>query len=469
MKVLLINPPIDNMITTNIPSYAEEERGYNPPLGLMYVAAYAEQHTDCEIEILDMLAEEITYNQLESELRRRKPDIVGITTTTFTLIDAMIVVRIVKATDTGIKVVLGGPHVHIYPEETIRLPEVDFLILGEGELPFTELLQNIDSYESLKGVRGIVFEHQGEIVNNGWQELIEDLDLLPFPARHLTKIDKYSSLLAKGKLITTMITSRGCPYKCLFCHRPHLGKKFRARSAANVVHEIEECINMGIKEILVYDDTFTIDRQRVIDICRLILERNLNFTWDIRTRVDTVDLEMLRALKKAGCERIHYGIESANPPILKVLRKGITLPQVESAFNMTKKAGISTLAYFMIGSPGETREQIMNTIGYAKRLEPDYCHFSITTPYPATPLYEMGLKKGLFDDYWREFAANPDKDFTTKFWEEDIDREELTQLLDYSYKNFYTRPGYLLRQMRKVRSFGEFARKAKAGLRLLKH
>ena len=468
MKVLLVNPPIDNIITTNLPSYVDEERGYNPPLGLMYVAAYAEQHTDCEIEILDMLAEEITYDRLESKLRGSKPDIVGITATTFTLIDVMIVARIVKAADKGVRVVLGGPHVHIYPEESIRLPEVDFLVLGEGEVPFTRLLQNIDDYEALEGVKGIVFERNGEIINTGPEALIGDLDSLPFPARHLTKINKYSSLLARGTLVTTMITSRGCPYKCLFCYRPHLGKKFRARSAINVVDEIQRCVDMGIGEILVYDDTFTIDRQRVMDICHLIMERGLNITWDIRARVDTIDREMLKALKEAGCERIHYGIESADPKILKVLRKGITLPQVESAFKMTKEAGISTLAYFMIGSPTETREQIINTIDYAKRLKPDYSHFSITTPFPATPLYEMGLKMGIFNDYWREFAANPSKDFTPEFWEEHLSGDELNRLLDYAYKSFYTRPEYVLGQMRKVRSFSEFIRKAKAGLRVLK-
>ena len=469
MRVLLVNPRIDNMITTNIPSYVDEQRGYNPPLGLMCVAAYAEQHTDYEIEILDMIAEEVTYDKLESELEKRKPDIIGVTTTTFTLIDVMIVAKIAKAIDKGVKVVLGGPHVYIYPEETIRLPGVDFLILGEGELPFAELLQNINDYESLRGVKGIVFKHRGEIINTSPREFIEELDSLPFPARHLTKVNKYSSLLAKGTLVTTMITSRGCPYKCLFCYRPHLGKKFRARSAINVVNEMEECVDMGIEEILVYDDTFTIDRQRVMDICRLITERGLNITWDIRARVDIVDMEMLRALRKAGCERIHYGVESANPEILKVLRKGITLPQVESAFEMTKEAGISTLAYFMLGSPTETREQIMNTIGYAKRLKPDYCHFSVTTPFPATPLYEMGIKKGIFDDYWWEFAANPHKDFTPKFWEENLSSDELTRLLNYAYRSFYTRPEYALRQMLRVRSFSEFMKKAKAGLRVLKH
>ena len=469
MKVLLVNPPIDNMITTNIPTYVDEERGYNPPLGIMYVAAYAEQHTDHDIEILDILAEELSYSEFENEIRKRKPDVVGITAMTFTLIDVMIIARIIKSVDSDIKIILGGPHVNIYPMETICLQDVDFLVLGEGEITTTELIQNIENIEMLKNVKGIVFEHNGTVINTGQKDLIEYLDAIPFPARHLTKIDKYSSLLAKRAPVTTMMTSRGCPYKCLFCDRPHLGKKFRARSASNVVDEMQECVDMGIHEFLIYDDTSTINKKRIIDMCNLIVEKSLDIGWDVRARVDTVDMEILRALKKAGCERIHYGVESANPRILKILRKGITLEQVEKAFKMTKEVGIDTLAYFMIGSPTENREEIMNTIKYAKKLQPDYCHFSVTTPFPATPLYQMGLEQGILKrDYWKEFASNPTKDFVPQLWEEDFDRAELIKLLEYAYKSFYTRPGYVFKKILKVRSFDEFKRKAKAGMRILK-
>lgn len=468
MKVLLINPPIDNMITTNIPAYVDEERGYAPPLGIMYVASYAEHHTNFKIQILDMLAEEVGYDELKYEIKKRKPDIIGITTMTFTLIDAMLTAKIIKNINPEIKIVLGGPHVNIFPDETIKHPEIDFLILGEGEITFTEFLKNIDSPTKLRKVPGIVFKHNQKVINTGERKLIENLDILPFPARHLTKIEKYSSLLAKRSPITTMMTSRGCPYDCLFCDRPHLGKRFRARSAKNVVDEMEECAKMGIHEFLLYDDTTTIDRHRIIDICDLILKNNLDIGWDIRARVDTVDMEMLRSLKRAGCNRIHYGIESANPRILNLLRKRITLQQVEKAIEMTKKVGIETLAYFMIGSPTETREEIMNTIEYAKKLKPDYAHFSITTPFPATPLYYFGIEQEIFDDYWRTFAENPTKDFIPKVWEDDLNKEELTQLLEYAYKSFYTRPTYALNKLFQIRSFSELQRKATAGYKLIR-
>jgi len=468
MNVLLINPPIKNMITTNIPEFVDTERGYNPSLGLMYIAAYAEKYTDCKIRIWDMVVEEKSYDKLENEIKNRKPDVIGITTTTFTLIDSIIAAKIIKKVDNDIKVVFGGSHVHIYPEEAIRLPEVDFLVLGEGEITFSELLQKIGNYEELKRVKGIVFKHDDKIVNTGFRGFIEDLDSLPFPARHLTPYKKYYSLIAKRNPITTMFTSRGCPYRCLFCHRPHMGKKFRARSAENVVEEVEECVNMGIHEILIYDDTFNINKQRVLDICNLIKERGLDIYFDIRARIDRINKEMLVALKEAGCVRIHYGVESANQRILEILRKDITVEQAEKVFKMTKDVGIETLAYFMIGNPTETRDEILNTIKFAKKLKPDYCHFSVTAPFPATPLYELGLKKGVFNDYWKEFAANPTKDFVPQLWEENLGRDELIKLLEYAYKSFYIRPSYVFKKILKVRSFNEFKRKAKAGLMLSK-
>jgi radical SAM superfamily enzyme YgiQ (UPF0313 family) len=241
----------------------------------------------------------------------------------------------------------------------------------------------------------LVFIDDDNIINTGNRPLIGDLDSMPFPARDLVPYKKYTSLLATSSVVTTMFTSRGCPYKCSFCDRPHLGSVFRYRSAEDVVAEMEECIRMGIGEILIYDDTFTVNRQRVMDICNLILKKRLKFRWDIRARVNTVDFEMLKLLKKAGCERIHYGVESGNQGILNILKKGITLEQVRKAFRMTKKVGISTLGYFMIGSPSETRETIMQTINFAIEIGADFAHFTITTPFPGTELYRDALKKGL--------------------------------------------------------------------------
>jgi len=469
MKVLLIYPPEENMVCANVPSFIVEEEGFYPPLGLMYIASYAERHSEHDIEILDTQVEEMKYDDIEREIKRRKPDVVGITAFTFTLIDAILVAKIIKKVDEDIKVVLGGPHVNIYPYESINMPEIDYVVLGEGEITFTELIQNIEDTRKLRGIKGLVFKEGERIINTGLKDFIYDLDALPFPARHLTPYKKYYSTLAKRSPLTTMMTSRGCPYKCIFCHRPHMGKKFRARSAENVVDEMEECVDMGINEFSIYDDTFTIDRQRVINICNEIMDRGLDIGFDIRARVDTVDKELLEKLKKAGCERIHYGVESGNPAILKVLRKGITIEQAKKAFEMTKEVGIDTLAYFILGSPRETKSEMLESIKLAKELDPDFAHFTVMAPFPATPLYDMGIKEGILKrDYWKEFVDNPTKDFVPPLWEENMRREELIKMLEYAYKSFYIRPRYIIKEMLKVRSFREFKRKAKAGLKIFK-
>lgn len=236
-----------------------------------------------------------------------------------------------------------------------------------------------------------------------------------------------------------------------------------------MVNEIQECLGIGIREFLIYDDTFTIDRERVLNICNEILNRRLDIGWDIRARVDNVDEEMLKRLREAGCERIHYGVEAGTNKILKVLKKGITLGQVKEAFRLTKKAGISTLAYFMIGSPTETKEDILETIKLAKELNPDFAHITITTPFPVTELYSQALRAGVIpSDYWREFAQQPEKGVVTKYWEKELTKEELFYFLNKFYKKFYGRPFYILKQFLKIRSSKNFIRKIRTGLKILR-
>jgi radical SAM superfamily enzyme YgiQ (UPF0313 family) len=469
MRILLINPPTENTIASVMPKELEEGLDFLPPLGLMYVATYLEKETSHEVEILDCPVEKINHDQLREEIKKRNPDVVGITAMTFTLIDVMKVARMAKEINPKIKVILGGPHVIIFPEETIKNHEIDLLVLGEGEGVIKQLLGSIDNPKELKNIEGLVFKDDGKIINTGRVSFIENLDNLPFPARLLTPYKKYFSILSSHKPVTTMFTSRGCPYRCLFCDRPQLGKNFRARSAGNVVNELEECIKIGIKEVFIYDDTFGIDRQRVLDICSGIKKRGLIIAWDIRTRVNTVDEEVLRALKRAGCQRIHYGVEAGTQKILNVLRKGITLEQVEKAFRITKEAGIQTAAYFMIGSPTETKEDILQTVKFMKKINPDYVHVTITTPFPATDLYEIALgEKIIAGDVWRDFAKNPQPGFIPPIWEKELSRAELFFLLKKAYRSFYFRPKYILKRILQLKSPQEFFQKSLAALKLLK-
>ena len=327
----------------------------------------------------------------------------------------------------------------------------------------------MDKPEELKKIKGLVFRTKDGFVNTGRADFIENLDVLPFPARNLTPFKKYFSVVSSRSPVTTMFTSRGCPYKCLFCDRPQVGKNFRARSAENVVDEIELCQNMGIKEIFIYDDTFAVDRQRVIDICRRIKEKRLAIAWDIRTRVNTVDVELLLAMKETGCQRIHYGVEAGTQKILNVLRKGITLKQAQQAFALTKKAGIQTAAYFMIGSPTETREDILQTIKFMKKLNPDYAHITVATPFPATDLYDLALEEGVIkSDVWRGFALNPAPGFIPPVWDKELSRDELYSLLKIAYRSFYLRPNFVFKKIFQLKSPGELLTKSRAALRLLK-
>jgi radical SAM superfamily enzyme YgiQ (UPF0313 family) len=339
--------------------------------------------------------------------------------------------------------------------------------VGEGEHSLVALADHLGQPDRWGEVPGLVYHADGGIVQNEQPGLIDDLDALPFPARDLTPFQRYSSVLARRRPVTTMFTSRGCPYRCTFCDRPHLGKKFRARSAANVVDEMQECVEMGIHEFLVYDDTFTVGRRRVLDICGEIQRRGLDVGWDIRARVDTVDAEMLAALRAAGCERIHYGVEAGSDRFLEVLSKGITVGQVREAFRLTRRAGIQILAYFMIGIPGETEADIRQTMRLARELEPDVVHITILTPFPGTAIYRRALEEGVYErDVWQEFAREPRPGFQPPYWTRELSREQLESLLVEAYKSFYTRPRYIVRQLLKIRSWRELRDKVRAGLRV---
>ena len=471
MKVLLINPPSEHMITTNIPSVVDEERGYNPPLGLLYVAGYAKTKTTHDIHVLDCQVEEVSQEEVEDRIRAIAPDVVGIQALTFTIIDARMVAQAAKKANPKCWVVMGGPHVHIFARETLAMPEVDFAIKGEGELAFTQLLSALTGELSLDKVFGLAYRDPstGLIKDNPPAPPVEDLDSLPYPARELTPVNRYYSILAKHNPITTMFTSRGCPYRCLFCDRPTMGRRFRSHSADCVVNEMEACIKLGIKEFFIYDDTFNVNRKRVFDICAEIKRRKLNIAFDIRARADRMDEEMLKELASAGCDRIHYGVESGNEEVLATLLKDLDLNHVRKMFKATRLHGMKTLAYFMIGNPGETREMALHTIEFAKELDPDFVHFSVLTPFPATAIYYKALEEGRFDhDYWAEFAKNPTADFKPKLWEEFMNRDELIDLLKYAYKSFYLRPKMVMKNISYTHSPVDFFRKAKAGLKMLR-
>jgi len=470
MKVLLINPPQVNEILDNTPSIVSEGRGSYPPLGLLYIAAYLEKNAPHhDIAVLDCQIENSSDSDINKRVREFDPDIIGISVMTMTLLDAINVINICKQTKQLVKIVLGGPHPHIFPNETIQLEGVDLLVIGEGEITFKELLDTIENDGDLQNVQGIVYKREGKVIHTEPRPLNRNLDVeIPFPARHLVPYKKYSSVLAKRNPATTMFTSRGCPYKCTFCDRPHLGKIFRFHSSKYVVDEIEHCTKMGINEFIIYDDTFTINKQRVKDICNEIIKRNLDVGFDIRARIDTVDEEMLQLLKRAGCHGVHFGIESGTAKILKVLNKGIDIDQAKKVIQLTKKYGIPVLTYFIIGNPTETIEDIRETFKVMRELEPDFVHLAILTPFPSTNIYFSAIEQGIIShDVWQEFAKNPRKDFIPPYWEEHFTREQLHELAVEGYKQFYLRPSYILRRLKKINTWVEFWKNILGGLQIL--
>lgn len=467
MKILLINPPRWNELVGKNPSIIEKHRGFNPPLGLLYLASAIKKMTNYKLEVVDTQPLKWSYSRLREYLEGKSFDVIGIPVMSFTLVDAYKTARLIKKINPVTKVVFGGTHIHLFPSETINLEGIDFAFMGEAEFSFVKFLKCLNNPSQYCEVPGLIYKNKnGEIIKNDFVPL-DNLDEVFFPDRSLLNIKSYNSLLSKESLSTTIISSRGCPFRCAFCDRPlsPITSRFRYRSYENVVDEICECLELGIKDFLFYDDTFTVNKKRVLDICEEIIKRNLNIRWDIRTRVDTVDEEMLKLLKRAGCTAIHYGVESGNDRILKVIKKGYKVEKVKETFKLTKKVGINTLAYFMIGLPTENKRNIQESFDLAKELKPEYVHFTIFSPYPGTELYYNGLEKGIIKkDIWREFARNPNDKFKIPVWEENFSRNKLYKMIVKFYKSFYLRPSYILSRSLKVKSKEEFKKKAKAGV-----
>ncbi len=458
MRLLLVYPPVDKALPSILPEGVEASRGAFPPLGILYLAGELKKEPGIELSVIDAPNQNLSNQEIARLVEEKEIELVGITVLSFHLLDALELAEKIKERAPRVKIIAGGPHPHIYPKETLELGVFDYVVRGEGEEVFRQFINNLKAGKPKPA--GIISAQNPDQIDN--RSSIEDLDCLEFPARQMLPIELYHSVLSPRRPITTAISSRGCPYQCIFCDRPHLGKKFRARSAKNVVEEMEKCQEMGIKEVVFYDDNFTTIRERVLEIAELILERKLKISWDIRARVGDLKKEDYLLLKKAGLERIHFGVESGDEGLLKIIRKGITLEQARSAFLWARQAGIETLAYFMLGLPGESRETISKTISFARELKPDYVHFSLLMLFPATPVYQMALERGIIEkDLWAEFARNPTPDFQPPNWEENLKREELVKALHTAYQKFYLRGSYLFQRLIRTRSFSGLLHQAK--------
>jgi len=467
MKIALVFPPVLNSIQTTIPEFINENEGYFPPLGVMYIASYLKKHKDdCDIFVIDSSVEKLNHIQTAQRIVDFGVDIVGLSCWTFSLLDTLAVASQVKRISPATLVCLGGPHVNIYPKETLSMDCVDFVITGDGERPFAKLIDQLKTHYDFAKVPNLHYKKNGRLENSLLKHVEENLDELPFPDRNWTPFQQYYTILDRERPVTTMITSRGCPFKCSFCFQHGTG--WRCRSVSNIIDEIQYCTGLGIRNFFIFDETFTVNKQRVIELCDEIKRRYLNITWSCRSRVDTIDEETMGRLKEAGCQRISFGVEAANDDVLRRLNKKIVISQVKRIFKAAKKKRITTLADFMIGCPGEDRKKTYETIKLAVELNPDYAQFCLFTLFPATKLYEEALKEGVVNrDVWLDYAKKPEFDFKPPLWNI-YSEEEAKRLLAISYRRFYLRFSYILKRLFSVRSIAQFKTYLKSGIGLIK-
>ena len=445
MKTVLINPPQN----TKYPQ---------PPLGLASIAAVLERENH-QVEILDANALQLSESEAAKEIGN--VDIIGITAMTPFINSAIKMAKEVKKEKPGSTVIVGGAHVTVLPEETLsNVPEIDIIVRGEGEETAIELHEALKSGDSLQKVRGITYRDNGRVASTPMRPLIADLDSLPFPAYYLLPLHRYKLHPPHGRRLPfmAMLTSRGCPYNCIFCSKPIFGRKYRYQSPPRIASEVEYLVEkFEVKEIAFYDDIFTLDKNRTIKLAKEFNKRDLSFPWTCETRVDLVTEELLKAMKQAGCYMIAYGIESGNQTILDNLRKKITIEQVRKAVKMTHDIGIQSIGYFMLGSPGETSATIRQTIDLANHLPLDFAQFSITIPFPGTDLYNLYLEQNIGNENWDNFIyiyANLKAVSAPVFETASLSKGDLQKWNTKAYKEFYLRFSYIWERLTKTRSLG---------------
>ena len=454
MKITLINPPYPPSVHSHPPFI---------PLGLAYLGAVAEK-AGHQVTIIDCQAERLTYEAFSARIAQTSSDVIGVTATTLLYKSAMKLITIAKQTQPQATTMLGGSHGTFWDENALNeYPSLDIVVRREGEQTFIELLEKLQTQASLTNVLGITYRNGDKITRNADRPFIEDLDSIPFPAHHLMPLE---SLKRDGKILFPLISSRGCVFWCDFCSTVRMfGRGYRMRSPKNVVDEMQLIHDKyGVKQVTFYDDAFTVDRNRVLKICEELHSRKLDMMWDCGTRVDMVDRELMKTMRSAGCFAVWLGVESGSEAILGAMNKRIKLDQTRVAYKTAHEVGLMTIANVVLGFPGETEKTARETIRFVKELNPDDVGFYVATPYPGTPMYEEVKKNGWLrvTDFDRYDTAGP------TFETPSLSMETLAKLRYKAYQDFYLRPSYVLRMMRKGGTYGRSAVKT-SGAYLLRY
>jgi len=388
MRTLLINPPYP---FTEWP---------NMPLGLSYIAAVLEKN-GFEVKVLDLLVSQYSEEKLHRCMAEFRPEVVGVTAVTMNYPVSSNILKLCKTFDENVITVIGGPHVTFCAEQTLReAPWIDIVVRGQGEYTMLDIV----SGKKLAEIEGLVFREDGGMVTTSNRPWTENLDELPFPARHLFPLSKYRAFNAGGALIT----GRGCPFNCIFCagHRM-TGRRVRLRNAKLVADEMQMVQELGFKEINIEDDLLTLNHAHVYAICDEIVNRGLKIKWNAFSRVDTVTRELLTKMKQAGCFGLVYGVESGNQEILDRVKKKITLKKVRQAVALAKETGLKAVTSFILGLPGETRDTMRQSYDFARQLDTPY-GFHVLAPFPGTEVRDKAEEYGItvLTNEWSKYDAN---------------------------------------------------------------
>ncbi|MGL1862870.1 MAG: B12-binding domain-containing radical SAM protein [Pseudodesulfovibrio sp.] len=468
-KVLLLVPPLypHELYTRGSQSSAS----ILPPLGLAYIAAYIGEQ-GFESRIIDGLVSPMPYPEL-LEIASEY-DIVGISVVSTYAFRAIEMIKAFK--DGGLKspIVVGGPHVTALPESLLTFG-ADYAVLGEGEVTSLELFKTLTSGGTPSVVKGIAYLEDGALIKTEKRSPIANLDDIPIPARDLLDMELYSGSIARAKNYPShsMLASRGCPGVCTFCSKKTFGTKVRRFSIDRIAEEMFLLRDKyGANDIALMDDNFTTDFNAVHGLCEILTQKNFGKSWSVEARVDGVDKNIFSSLKQAGCDYIAYGIESGSQRVLNSINKKIDKAQIRETIQLTKEAGLHIRGYFIIGFPGETLEEIRQSIEFAIELDIDVASFTLFLPLPGTVEYRRALTSGTFDDpeyYHHEIIPEfnfPDKPY---YIPAGMTGQELLDIHRIAYNKYYMRPKMLLRHLKEVRSPSDLVGLFKGGLTLLKN
>lgn len=467
MRITLINPPRSESSCSGPITPVIEHLFFNsPPLGLGYLAAVAEKE-GIPVQIIDASVERLRSSQILSRIKKFNTTLVGITSTTNFFHSAKELAQRIKEILPHLLIVIGGPHLSANPRETLSFKCFDIGVVGEGEITFLNLVKVLEKKGDLEQVEGIVFHRDSELFFTKPRRLIDNLDSLPLPARHLLPMERYRPQPNDQYILPklSMITSRGCPYGCIFCDKNVFGKRYRSFSLGYIVSEMEHLIeNYGARDIAFLDSTFTVNRERVEGIIDEIKRRNVKVNWTCTVRANIMTKNLLKRMKDAGCWRIRLGIESGNDEVLKFIKKGITTRQVRNVAHWAHQLRLQPKGFFMIGHLIDTKKTIEETMRLANSLPFKDITVQINTPLSNTPQYEI------FRDYG-ELVTEDLSEFS--FWQpvflpRGLTYGDLVRAHRRFYRWFYLRPIIWWRHFRCLRRFSDLKKYFRA-LRLLFH